>query len=40
MIKDHLGSTRVLFSDLNNDNAASLDEVLTTTDYYPFGLTM
>jgi RHS repeat-associated protein len=40
MIKDHLGSTRVLFSDLNNDNAASLDEVLTTTDYYPFGMTI
>jgi len=38
-LSDHLGNTRVLFSDTDNDG--SIDgptEVLQTTDYYPFGM--
>lgn len=38
-LKDHLGNTRILFSDINNDgdiNASS--ELLSIKNYYPFGM--
>lgn len=45
-IKDHLGNTRVIFSDLDNDGKIEVDpssgnsELLSSTDYYPFGMAM
>ena len=36
-LKDHLGSTRVVFSDLDLDGNIDTSEVLQTSDYYPFG---
>jgi RHS repeat-associated protein len=43
-IRDHLGNTRVQFSDLNGDGQISLDpqdkEVLQVLAYYPFGMTI
>ena len=41
-LRDHLGSTRVVFSDQNQDGwvegGESSTEVLQRTDYYPFGM--
>jgi len=34
-LKDHLGNTRVIFSDTNNDG---VPEVMQEADYYPFGM--
>jgi RHS repeat-associated protein len=34
-LKDHLGNTRVVFTDENNDNTS---EVLQVDNYYPFGM--
>lgn len=36
-LKDHLGNTRVFFTDIDND---LIPEVLQREDYYPFGMTM
>ena len=38
IIRDHLGSPRVIFSDFNNNNSISTNEVISAHDYYPFGL--
>jgi hypothetical protein len=35
-LKDHLGNTRLAFSDGDNDGTP---EVMQNTDYYPFGMT-
>ncbi len=41
VLKDHLGNQRVLFSDANGDGSIDVNtEVLQTTAYYPFGMTM
>jgi len=41
-LKDHLGNTRVVFSDLNNDGSITIggeeNEILQETNYYPFGM--
>lgn len=37
-IKDHLGNTRVVFSDINDDGNIYPEDILSTHDYYPFGL--
>ena len=37
-IKDHLGNSRVMFADVNNDGQITTDEKLQVEDYYPFGL--
>ena len=34
-LKDHLGNTRVIFTDSNNDN---VPEIIQEADYYPFGM--
>ncbi len=39
-INDHLGNTRVVFSDRNNDDSISNNEVFQINNYYPFGLSM
>jgi len=38
-LKDHLGNTRILFSDINNDGSIDANsELLSTKNYYPFGM--
>ncbi len=37
-LKDHLGNTRVAYSDANSDGFIDEDEILQVTDYYPFGM--
>ena len=37
-LKDHLGNTRVAYSDANNNGSIEGDEILQVTDYYPFGM--
>lgn len=37
-LKDHLGNSRVMFSDRNKDGLITSDEVLQENHYYPFGL--
>jgi len=37
-IKDHLGNTRAVFSDINDDGNIYPEDILTTNDYYPFGM--
>jgi RHS repeat-associated protein len=37
-LKDHLGNTRVTFSDANNDGAIASSEIRQVSDYYPFGM--
>jgi RHS repeat-associated protein len=37
-LKDHLGNTRVAFSDGNNNGTIESSEVTQVTDYYPFGM--
>jgi RHS repeat-associated protein len=45
-IRDHLGNTRLTFTDKNNDgtvnvtNSATTNEILQENHYYPFGLNM
>ncbi len=36
--KDHLGNVRLSYSDTNGDGLVSQDEVLSESNYYPFGL--
>jgi RHS repeat-associated protein len=36
-IADHLGNTRALFSDADNNGSLSTSEILQVTDYYAFG---
>lgn len=39
VIKDHLGSPRVVFQDINNNNSIEpATEIEDTKDYYPFGM--
>ena len=37
-LKDHLGNTRVAYSDANSDGFIDEDEILQVTDYYLFGM--
>ena len=37
-LKDHLGNTRVAYSDANSDGFIDEDEILQVNDYYPFGM--
>jgi hypothetical protein len=39
-IRDHLGNTRIMFADLDNQGTISLNEVLQENHYYPFGMNM
>ena len=39
-IKDHLGSTRVVFADIDDDGEVTYEEVLHENHYYPFGMNM
>ena len=39
-IKDHLGNTRVIFSDEDEDGSLTGDEVSQINHYYPFGMEM
>lgn len=36
-VADHLGNIRALFADTNNDGILTADEIIQTSDYYPFG---
>jgi RHS repeat-associated protein len=36
-VADHLGNIRAMFADANNNGVLSTDEILQTSDYYPFG---
>jgi RHS repeat-associated protein len=40
VIKDHLGNTRVTYSDTNNDAYIAATEIKQINHYYPFGLNM
>ncbi|WP_084050580.1 DUF6443 domain-containing protein [Aquimarina macrocephali] len=35
---DHLGNNRLAYTDLNNNSVIDTNEVISKTDYYPFGL--
>ncbi len=35
---DHLGNTRLSYSDINKNNIVEANEILSEVDYYPFGL--
>jgi RHS repeat-associated protein len=37
VLRDHLGNTRVMFADLDNDQAVDASEILQQNHYYPFG---
>jgi RHS repeat-associated protein len=37
LLKDHLGSTRVVFSDVNNNGSVDASEIISQESYYPFG---
>ena len=37
-IKDHLGNTRIMFADADNNGSVTTGEVLQQADYYPFGM--
>ena len=39
-LKDHLGNTRVTFSDRNNDGAVTTQDIEQINHYYPFGMNM
>ncbi|AEE51246.1 RHS repeat-associated core domain protein [Haliscomenobacter hydrossis DSM 1100] len=39
-IRDHLGNTRLMFSDLDNLGTISSNEILQENHYYPFGMNM
>lgn len=38
-LKDHLGNNRVAFKDANSDNVVNSSDILSSTDYYPMGMT-
>ncbi len=40
VLRDHLGNTRVTFSDLNNDGFVTSADIKQINHYYPFGLNM
>ena len=40
VLKDHLGNTRVTFSDANNDGLVGSTDIKQINAYYPFGLNM
>ena len=40
VLKDHLGNSRVIFSDTDENGSISDDEVGQVNHYYPFGLEM
>ena len=40
VLRDHLGNTRVTFTDVNNDGAVTSTDIKQTNSYYPFGLNM
>lgn len=40
VLRDHLGNTRVTFSDANNDGIVSATDIKQINNYYPFGLNM
>ncbi len=37
-IQDHLGNTRAVYSDLNDNGSIEDNEILQATDYYPYGM--
>jgi RHS repeat-associated protein len=39
-LKDHLGNTRVTFTDANNDGVVGITDIKQINHYYPFGLNM
>ena len=39
-IKDHLGNSRVMFSDIDNDGQVDENEIIQEEHYYPFGIRM
>ena len=39
-MRDHLGNTRVTFTDANNDGVVSASDIKQINHYYPFGLNM
>ena len=39
-IKDHLGNTRVTYSDANNDGVITVADIKQINHYYPFGMNM
>jgi RHS repeat-associated protein len=39
-LKDHLGNTRVTYSDKNNDGIVGVSDIEQVNHYYPFGLNM
>ena len=39
-LKDHLGNSRAMFSDLNGDETVDETEILQENHYYPFGMNM
>ena len=40
VLRDHLGNTRVTFSDANNDGLVTTTDIKQINHYYPFGLNM
>ena len=40
VLRDHLGNTRVTFSDANNDGVVGSTDIKQINSYYPFGLNM
>jgi RHS repeat-associated protein len=40
VLRDHLGNTRVTFTDVNNDGVVSASDIKQINHYYPFGLNM
>jgi hypothetical protein len=39
VLRDHLGNTRVTFSDANNDGLVTTTDIKQINHYYPFGAT-
>jgi hypothetical protein len=40
VLRDHLGNTRVTFTDANNDGVVGESDIKQINNYYPFGLNM
>jgi RHS repeat-associated protein len=40
VLRDHLGSARVTFSDANNDGLVTVSDIKQINSYYPFGMNM